>query len=95
MLEIIILIFLSRYIGDMAVRKGQKPGTWKWRDVLGWFGGEILGILIGVLLGLEMIAILLLAYGLAVAGYHIVRNQLAKLPDITDDIEQLGSKLEY
>ncbi len=95
MLEIIILVYLSRYIGDMAIRKGQKPGAWKWRVVLGWFLGEIIGIFIGVLLGLEMIAILILAYGLAVAGYHVVRNQLSKLPDISDDIEQLGSKLEY
>lgn len=47
MLEIILLIFLTRKIGEIVEEKGRK-GTWyKVMTVVLWIGGEIVGALIG------------------------------------------------
>ena len=54
MLDIIILIFLTRSIGKKAEGKGLKASTWKINLVLAWFAGEILGGLIGLsIFGIE------------------------------------------
>lgn len=96
MLDIIILIFLTRSIGDLAIQKGLKPGTWKVYLVLAWLAGELLGIFIGVLMfGIEKpLMILLVALPCAVAGYHIIRNTLDRKPDVMkDEINQIGDNL--
>ncbi|MFZ1528221.1 MAG: hypothetical protein WAT19_05700 [Ferruginibacter sp.] len=50
MFEIILLIFLSKKIGILAMRKGLKPGNWKAIMVISWFGFEILAGVLGILL---------------------------------------------
>ena len=89
MLEIIILIFLSRHIGKIAERKGQPVGKWKMYTVLAWLAGEIIGICIGLLLfGPEPVyMIVLVGLPCAFAGYHIVRNTLYKYPDSMSNAE--------
>ena len=47
MLEIVALIYLTRSVGQLALNKGLKPGTWKLYTVLAWFAGEITGLIIG------------------------------------------------
>jgi hypothetical protein len=96
MLEIIALFFLTRHIGALAERKGEKPGTWKVYTVLAWFIGEILGLFIGItLFGSDRILMLaLLAIPCAIGGYHIVRNMLEKKPDvIRDDMQPFRDNL--
>ncbi|HOZ51810.1 MAG TPA: hypothetical protein PLU17_08135 [Chitinophagaceae bacterium] len=96
MLEIIALIFLTRKIGDLAITKGLKPGTWKLYTVLAWFTGEILGIMIGfAIFGQEkMIMAVLVGIPCAIGGYHIVKSTLDKKPDIyNEDINQIGDNL--
>ena len=46
MLEIIVLIFLCRHIGEIAIRKGESANKWKLYTVLAWIGGEITGLII-------------------------------------------------
>ena len=50
MLEIIVLIFLTKRIGEIAVQKGLPAGWWKFYAVLGWVGGEIIGVVLGIML---------------------------------------------
>ncbi len=98
MLEIILLIFLTRRIGVLAERKGLKAGWWKFYTVLAWIGGEIIGIVLAITLFNEgeLFPILLLAIGGAATGYFIVRNTLTKKPDaIEDDINQIGDDIKF
>jgi hypothetical protein len=93
MLEIIALIFLTRKNGELAVQKGLKPGSWKLFTVLGWIGGEIAGIIGGVLIFGEdsLFPAILLAYGMAISSYFIIRSVLSKKPDhYEDEINSIG-----
>ena len=95
MLEIIALIFLTRQIGAIAVRKGLKPGTWKIFTVLAWIAGELVGAFAGLLIfGPDnFVSILLVAIAGAVTGYFIIKANLSKRPDAIDDIDQIGNNL--
>ena len=86
MLEIIALIYLTRKIGDLAERKGLKKGWWKFYTVIGWFGGEIIGIVLSILIFQteETLALLPLGYAFAIASYFILRAVLSKKPDFVD-----------
>ncbi|HEX7713640.1 MAG TPA: hypothetical protein VF531_06430, partial [Bacillota bacterium] len=52
MIELIVLLILGRKIGEVASDRGYgtKRGRYRLLLVLSWFGGEIAGILIGVIL---------------------------------------------
>jgi|CXWL01.1.fsa_nt_gi hypothetical protein len=50
MLEIIILLALTKNIGNAVESKGYKSAQYKWLTAGLWFGGEIVGGFIGVLL---------------------------------------------
>ncbi len=47
MLEILLLIFLTRKIGGICEEKGRKAGGYKFLTVVFWFGGEVVGAIIG------------------------------------------------
>jgi len=89
MLEILALIFLTGKMGDLAVKKGQNKGKWKLFTVLGWFGAEILGIVISIVVFETegLFSALPLAYGLAIASYFILRAVLNKMPDAEQGFE--------
>ena len=94
MLEIIILIYLTREIGRLAHSKGLKPGTWKIYTVVGWITLEIIGVIAGVIIfgkdNLFSIGMLGLAFG--ITSYFVIKAQLNKLPDyFDDDIDNLGN----
>jgi hypothetical protein len=93
MLEIVALIFLTRQIGRIAESKGLKPGTWKLFTVLAWIAGEIAGVVVGLLIfGPDNIfSILLVAIAGAVTGYFLIKANLSKRPDVTDEIDQIGN----
>jgi hypothetical protein len=95
MIEIIILIFLTREIGRLALRKGQKPLTWKIYNVLGWLTFECIGLFVGLMIfgKNNLISVNLIGIAFAVTSYFIIKAQLNKLPDyeIDDDIHNLGN----
>jgi hypothetical protein len=96
MLEIIALIYLTRSIGQLALNKGQKPGTWKLYTVLAWFAGEITGVMLGLaIFGVEKpFMAILVGIPCAIGGYHIIRSTLDRKPDVfIDDINQIGDNL--
>jgi hypothetical protein len=93
MLEIIALIFLSRKIGLLAIRKGLKPLAWKLYTIAAWIICEIIGIILAVsLFGQNIFSIMSIGLAAAFGGYLIVRAILEKKPDIVDnDINSIGS----
>ncbi len=74
MLELLFLIWFSKKLSALAAGKGRS----KWWAALGacfWIGGELMGFIVGALLGLDMgaygIAILFAIVG-AVIAYFVV-----------------------
>lgn len=54
MIEIILLIYLTRTVGNIIRAKNRKTGWYKFMVVGLWFGGEILGAITGgVIVGLS------------------------------------------
>jgi uncharacterized membrane protein YeaQ/YmgE (transglycosylase-associated protein family) len=47
MLEIILLVFLTRHVGEIVQAKGRRGGWYKLMTVLLWLGCEIVGAFIG------------------------------------------------
>jgi hypothetical protein len=86
MLEIFALIYLTGKIGALAGQKGQKKGLWKFYTVLAWFGMEIIGAVLSVVIFKtdNLLAALPLAYGFAIGGYFLLRSILSKMPDVND-----------
>ena len=82
MLEIIILFFLTKKIGVLAVTKGLRAGKWKLNLVLAWIAAELLGAMVGVIIfGADnLFSCLLLALGFAVTSYILIKNYLTRLP---------------
>lgn len=92
MLDLIVLIFLTREIGRLAFRKGLKPLTWRIYNVLGWLLFEIIGIIAGVVIfGIDnLISINLMGFAFAITSYFLIKARLNKLPDVDDDIDNFG-----
>jgi hypothetical protein len=86
MLEIFILIFLCKKIGEIAVLKGENPTRWKWYTVLSWISFEIMGSIVGIMLfGIDMNNLIgLMAFALisAFGGYLLIRKKLESKPDV-------------
>lgn len=94
MLEIIILIFLTKEIGRLANSKGLKPGTWKIYTIAGWVTSEIIGVIIGVMIfGTDnLFSVAMVGLAFAITSYFIIKAQLNKLPDyFDDDINNIGN----
>jgi hypothetical protein len=68
MLEILALIGLTKTIGKIVEEKGYKSGRYKLLTVLMWFGGEILGAIIGTVAAEEVESAQCLIYLFALAG---------------------------
>ncbi len=93
MIEIFVLIYVCRKMGESASRKGLPPGRWKLYTVLAWILAEVLGYSLGkMLFGTDnWIGLLLFAFACAFGGYLLVRAILEKMPDsIDDDINHIG-----
>ncbi|MEO8764732.1 MAG: hypothetical protein ABI416_10615 [Ginsengibacter sp.] len=94
MIEIIVLIFLTKEVGKIAHEKGLKPVTWKIYTILGWILSEIIGVFIGIMIfGQDnLVSIILVGLLFAVTSYFIIKAQLRKFPDLLDDdIDNIGN----
>lgn len=93
MIEIIILIFLTKNIGALAASKGLPSRKWKIYLILGWIAGEFLGAMIGVMIfGIDnLFSCMLVAISGALGAYFIIKSYLTRLPDnMNDEIENIG-----
>lgn len=82
MIELIVLLILGRKIGEVASDRGYgtKRGRYRLLLVLSWFGGEIAGILIGVILSRSFFIYYPLGLVGAVIGAWIAFGTVARLP---------------
>ena len=94
MLEIILLIFLTKNIGVLAERKGLSPAKWKWITVGAWVVFELIGLFLGIIMFGQDNLVGLMLFGIVCAfgGYLAVKYNLDKRPDnmINDDIDSIG-----
>ncbi len=91
MIEIILLYFLCKHIGQLALSKGLKPLTWKIYTILAWIAAEFLGLILGVILfGVnleslkntsELSKLMLFALVCAFGGYLFIRKILENRPN--------------
>lgn len=92
MLEIIVLIYLSRLIGRIVERKNRRSGWYKLMAVLLWIGGEIAGAFVGlVYTGFdESQQIFIYPFALvgAVAGAAVAFVIVKSLPPQEDPLSQ-------
>jgi hypothetical protein len=97
MLEIIALIFLTKKMGELALKKGLKPGTWKLYTVLCWFGAELFGAMVFfAVFQVDIMLAILLGMGCAVGSYFVLKANLEKRPDAMDeDINRIGVRDLY
>jgi len=86
MLEIWAIWALTKKIGSMLEEKGRKSGWYKVLTVILWFGGEIVGAIIGAVItgGDEDAACLLYAFALggAAAGAGIAYAIASSVPAV-------------
>ncbi len=68
MLEIILLIFLTRHVGGIVEAKGRKAGWYKLLTVVLWIGGEVTGAVVGGIVGALTDSGMLFAYVFALGG---------------------------
>lgn len=94
MLEIILLIFLTRETGKLAARKGLKAITWKLYTISGWILFEFIGVLAGILLFGQnnLISVMIIGIAFAITSYFLIKAYLEKMPDsdLDDDIYDIG-----
>ncbi|HEX4963609.1 MAG TPA: hypothetical protein VF173_22465 [Thermoanaerobaculia bacterium] len=90
MLEILVLIHLTRKNGGIAEKKGHRPGLYKLLTVLLWLGGEIIGaVLGGIMAGEETALIYVLALVGAIVGAGLSRlivNSLSSLSPVQTEV---------
>ena len=94
MIEIIVLYFLTKRMGELATRKGLPTRKWKVNTVVAWILFELIGVVIGMAFFGSGNLYGLMLFGLACAfgGYLTVRYILENKPDetIDDDINRIG-----
>lgn len=83
MLEILAIIYLGKNISRIAKEKGLKPGGYVALMVVLWFGLEVVGAFMGILVfgeGLAAYPLALVGAGLgALFGYLIVKGAKSKI----------------
>lgn len=84
MLEILLLVFLSKKIGAIAGAKGHSVGTYKVLTFVFWFLFEIIGAVVGLMMfgnrGYEFYFVGLAG---AAGGYAVIYLIANNLPDKT------------
>lgn len=83
MLEIVILYFLVKNTGNLAIKKGLPPLKWKITMIVTWIIFELTGLFFGIIFFGTDNLVSLMAIGLASAfgGYLLVRYILENKPD--------------
>jgi membrane protein DedA with SNARE-associated domain len=68
LLEIILLIGLTRKVGEILRAKGRRPGWFQFLTVVLWIGGELVGAVIGAIIAMTIKADAWVAYPFALLG---------------------------
>ena len=94
MLEIVVLIFITREIGRLATRKGLPSLRWKIYTVVAWIAFEIVGFIISLFFFApdNYFSIMMVGLMFAVTSYFLIKSKLNKMPDedTNNDIDNIG-----
>lgn len=95
MLEILALISLTNKIGRIVEQKGYQSSGYKWSTVAWWFGGEILGVIIGLLItgGEQGLPAYIIALIGAAIGASIAYSNANNLPVIGPPVLSKSSSI--
>ena len=80
MLEIIFIVTFGRKLGELAAGKGRSKG-WAALGALFWIGGELVGFVIGALMGFQGLGAYPIALALAALGAFVAWMVVKSLPD--------------
>jgi DNA-directed RNA polymerase subunit H (RpoH/RPB5) len=87
MLEIILLIFISRNIAETAFDKGYSRGLYRFLTFLFWFAFEFIGLIIAtIFLGEEKFLLYLVGWLSGGLGYLILHIIVENLPELSPKI---------
>ena len=88
MLEIVALYFILKQMGTLAKTKGLSPGRWKVFALISWIGGELIGVIAGIMIfGPDnLVSVILVGIAGAFTGYLAIKSNLSKRPDVPTDI---------
>ena len=93
MIEILLLVALANKIGKICEGKGRKAGGFKGLTVALWFGGEIIGGVIGLSSGVEGAGVYLFALiGAAVGAVISVLIAVNLKPAQTENFQSSPSE---
>ncbi len=83
MLDFILLYFLAKKIGCLAIKKGLSPLRWKLTMIGVWLFFEVLGFVFGVLLfgTKDLYSLLAFCIVCAFGGYLLIKYILENKPD--------------
>ena len=90
-MDLIVLYFLAKRIGKLAIQKGLKSSLWKFYTVLAWIAGEMVGISMAInMFGPFTLKTVDWRYALmslffAFGGFLAIQFILEKKPDNFDD----------
>lgn len=82
MLEIFLLITFGKKLAALANEKGRSSG-WAALGVMFWIGGELIGFIIGALLGFEGLAAYPVAIAVAALGAFVAWMVVKNLPAVS------------
>lgn len=81
MLEIILMVSFGKTLATLARGKGRSGG-WAALGVVFWLGGEMMGFILGALLGFEGLAAYPFALGVAALGAFVAWMVVKNLPAV-------------
>lgn len=94
MLEILLLLSLSRWIEKLATKKGEKPYRWRLIMVGSWFGAEFAGAFIAYLITNNLLYAYVAAIACAATSLFVVWNKLKQKPDKESWVDTIGVEAE-
>lgn len=87
MLEIILLIFISRNIAESAFDKGYSKGLYRFLTFLFWFAFEFIGVILAaIFIGEEKFLLMLIGWLSGGLGYLILYIIVENLPELSPKI---------
>ncbi len=86
MFELIALYFIFREAGRLAVEKGYSSIRWRIQDLIAWFLGEMVGMLIVMTyFPDQLITMLIIGISMAYLAYLLLKQYWATLPYNSQD----------
>jgi len=81
MIDIIILYFLCQRIKNIVEPKGYSVGWWRFYTIITWLGFELLGLLVSLRMGKDLMVAFLSGLLCALGAYLLLQQKAKQLPN--------------